>query len=60
VLGRLGHAAALHDRDEHVQVAQLEAPTDLAFPVDFPGHAADGPLPRQKYLKLMQIGDFQL
>jgi hypothetical protein len=36
--GRLGHAAVLDDRVEHVQVAQPEPTTDLAFPVNFWSH----------------------
>ena len=38
-LGRgFRHAAALHDRDENMQITQLQAAADLAFPVDFSSH----------------------
>src|SRR4051812_11708332 len=36
--GCLGHTALVHCRAEHVEVSQLEPPTDLAFPVDFFDH----------------------
>ncbi len=36
--GCLCHAAALHDGDKHVQVAQFDAATDLTFPIDFSCH----------------------
>ena len=35
---RLGHAAALHDGNKHVQVAQLDAAANLTFPIDFSRH----------------------
>jgi hypothetical protein len=38
LLRRLRHAAVLDRRVKHVQVAQLEPATDLAFPVDPSGH----------------------
>jgi hypothetical protein len=34
----LRHAPALHGSEKHVQVAQLEAVTDLTFPIDFSRH----------------------
>src|SRR5262249_15176070 len=36
--GRLGHAAALHDREEDMQVAQPQPTADLALPIDFSWH----------------------
>jgi hypothetical protein len=36
--GRFGHAARLHNREEHVQITQPQAPTDLALPIDGSGH----------------------
>src|SRR5262249_23381454 len=36
--GGFRHAAALNHRDEHVQVAQLEPASDLAFPGDLLDH----------------------
>jgi hypothetical protein len=38
LLRRLGHAPPLNCYEEHMQVAQLEAAADLAFPVDPSGH----------------------
>src|SRR6185436_253465 len=38
LLGCLRHAARLHDRKEHMQVTELEAPPELPIPVDLPHH----------------------
>src|SRR5262249_51369136 len=38
VLRRFGHAAALNDRREHMQVPQLKPAPNLTFPVDFSHH----------------------
>lgn len=35
----LSHAAALGDREEDVQLAQLEATTDVLFPMDMTSHS---------------------
>ena len=35
---RLGHAAALNDGAEHVQVPQFQPAADLTLPVDLPQH----------------------
>src|SRR5262249_26613620 len=40
---RLGHAAALHDGEEHVEIAQPETAANLAFPVDLSCHALKSP-----------------
>src|SRR6202008_3449897 len=38
--GRLGHAAALHDGEKEMQIAQPQAAADLAVGIDFSSHTA--------------------
>ena len=38
LLGRLGHASDPNDRRKHVEIAQTQAPANLAFPVDLLEH----------------------
>jgi hypothetical protein len=43
----------LHHREQHVQIPQPQAPADLIFPIDAPGH-------KQKYIGIDEMMEFPL
>jgi hypothetical protein len=38
LLGGFGHAAALNDRQEHMEIPELQSAADPARPIDFSEH----------------------